>query len=104
MKTRLIVFLAAVLALMLSVTTGARAVGPGKHCSGLPALQCDAGLFCQKKPGTCAVIDMSGTCVRVPKVCPRLVLPVCGCDGKTYNNDCERQQAMTSLAHKGKCQ
>jgi predicted transglutaminase-like cysteine proteinase len=102
MKTRLIVFLAAVLALMMSVSTGAQAASP-KQCGGIAGLQCGADQFCQKKPGTCAVIDMSGTCVGVPKFCPRHVLPVCGCDGKTYNNDCERQQAKVSLAHKGKC-
>jgi hypothetical protein len=103
MKTRLVVSLAAALALMIFVPDGAKAVGVGKTCGGFPGLQCDAGLFCQKKAGQCGVIDMSGTCASVPRFCPRHVLRVCGCDGKTYNNDCERQQAMVSLNHTGAC-
>jgi hypothetical protein len=103
MRTTLLASFIAALALMLLPISAANAVGPGKQCSGLPGIPCDAGLFCQKKPGTCAVIDASGICTRVPKICPKIVRPVCGCDNKTYNNDCERQQAMVSLAHNGKC-
>jgi Kazal-type serine protease inhibitor domain len=103
MKTRLVVSLAAALALMIFVPTGANAVGVGKVCGGLPNIQCDAGLFCQKKAGSCSIIDLSGTCAKIPRICSKIVKPVCGCDSKTYNNDCERQQAMVSKNHDGKC-
>ena len=103
MRTTLLASLIAALALMILPMTAANAVGPGKQCGGIGGIQCDTGLFCQKKPGTCQVIDASGICTRVPQICPKHILPVCGCDNKTYNNDCERQQAMVSLAHKGKC-
>jgi hypothetical protein len=107
MKANFFVSLVAALTLTIFIPAGAGAIGVGKQCGGFPGLPCDEGLFCQKKPGTCAVIDMSGTCVRVPHVCPRVTGPtiqVCGCNGETYINDCERQKAMVSLAHKGKCQ
>jgi hypothetical protein len=103
MKSGHFVSLFAALALMISVPTSADAVGLGKQCGGFPGIPCDAGLFCQKKPGTCSIIDMSGTCARVPKFCTRIYRPVCGCDHKTYSNDCERQAAMVSKLHNGKC-
>jgi hypothetical protein len=103
MKTRLFVSLAAALVVTLSFPGGSHAVGLGKQCGGFPGIQCDPGLFCQKKPGQCFIIDISGTCAKVPKFCPRIFRPVCGCDGKTYSNDCLRQAAMVSKNHDGKC-
>ncbi len=108
MKTKFVVSLAT-LALMISVPTGANAVGVGvgKTCGGFLGQWCDEGLFCQFKPGTCGRFDLTGVCARKPRFCPQITGPklvVCGCNGQTYFNDCARQQAGVSLAHKGKCQ
>ena len=97
------------LALLLFAPVGASAVGPGKTCDGLAHIQCDSGLFCQHPTGQCKVPDGSGKCVKIPEVCAMsklkklIVRPVCGCDGKTYGNDCQRQAAGVSLKSQGEC-
>ncbi len=91
------------LAFGLSFGSGASAVGPGKQCGGIIGIPCDKGLWCQMPAGSCRAFDMFGTCVRVPQLCPRIFRPVCGCDGKTYSNDCIRRHAKVQLAHQGTC-
>jgi hypothetical protein len=39
----------------------------------------------------------------VPTQCIAFSQPVCGCDGRTYRNNCLRQQAKVSLARTGPC-
>jgi hypothetical protein len=108
-KSSIAISFAAALALLVSIPTGAGAVGVGKQCDGfvIHPKECNPGLFCQRKPGQCFIADISGTCARKPRFCPQITGPklvVCGCDGKTYGNDCMRQQAGVSLSHKGKCE
>jgi hypothetical protein len=81
----------------------ASAVGPGKTCGGFVGIPCDAGLWCQKPTGTCRIFDGFGKCSKIPQVCTKIFRPVCGCDGKTYSNDCVRRAAQVQLAHTGKC-
>ena len=103
MKAKFFVSLTSALALMIFSLNGAHAVGPGKTCGGFLGLQCHAGLFCQFKAGTCGFFDVNRTCTKKPRFCSRIFRPVCGCDGKTYGNDCSRQSAGVQLNHAGEC-
>ncbi|MEA3343808.1 MAG: Kazal-type serine protease inhibitor family protein [archaeon] len=57
--------------------------------------------FCEFPEGTCRG---PGKCTEKPGICPTLYDPVCGCDSKTYSNDCARQVAGVSKRHDGKCE
>jgi hypothetical protein len=81
----------------------AAAVGEGKTCRGFLGTRCDKGLWCDLRPGRCGAADVSGKCVRVPTGCPKIRRPVCGCNDRTYVNDCERQRAKVQKKHNGRC-
>ena len=77
-----------------------------RACGGFtfpPNPSCRSGEFCEQPAGTCYVADLPGTCQEIPDACIAVVDPVCGCDGVTYGNDCERQQAQVALDHDGSC-
>jgi len=79
---------------------------PSALCDGLAGMPCPDGLFCDHDPGQCHVADVAGMCHKVPKTadCPEVFKPVCGCDGRSYDNDCLRRAARVSFDHQGKCE
>ncbi len=94
-------------AVLMGSMGAAGAVGVGGICGPILNGACDPGLFCERKAGTCGLIGGTGKCVQIPFVCPlaqpNIVLQVCGCNGTTYFNDCERIKAMAQKAHNGPC-
>jgi predicted secreted protein len=67
-------------------------------CGGLRGATCGNDSYCDfEVKARCGMGDQTGTCNTRPEFCPALVMPVCGCDGKTYNNSCEANRAGVSV-------
>ena len=76
----------------------------GAACGGFIGTVCAAGLYCDiTVANACKGADLPGVCKTVPQFCTQIYKPVCGCDGKSYGNDCERLGNQVQLAHAGTC-
>jgi len=66
--------------------------------------QCGKDEFCAKFFGSC---EDGGKCEAKPTDCTErgklLVKPVCGCDGKSYDNFCLAAVAGVNVKQEGKC-
>jgi hypothetical protein len=76
------------------------------HCT--PVAGCTSNAQCQPTElclltacGT--LLDPPGACQPRPSACPAVYSPVCGCDDKTYGNDCEAHAAGVSVKSPGSC-
>lgn len=73
-------------------------------CGGLQGAACDKGEFCDfGANGQCGAADQTGVCRAVPETCTEEYAPVCGCDDKTYSNECFASGAGVSVSYKGEC-
>jgi hypothetical protein len=72
-------------------------------CGGPDRITCNSALYCQLPAGQCSMPDAAGTCVKAPDFCMRVSRPVCGCNGKTYLNECEARHAKAAIDTNGAC-
>lgn len=74
-------------------------------CGGLTGLSCDEDEFCNFSPeAMCGAADATGVCEPMPDVCADIYSPVCGCDDRTYGNECEASAAGVSVVREGECE
>ena len=78
-----------------------------EFCQLSVGLVCSAGKFCDVRVGQCGewyATHLGGECVAVPESCAgEAESPVCGCDGRTYANDCARRATQVQYAYGGPC-
>ena len=82
-------------------TTGA---GGSNTCGGPTAVTCPTGQYCDLASSCGQIANATGYCKGTGAgVCGDVYQPVCGCDGRTYGNDCERNLAGVLRAAMGAC-
>lgn len=75
-----------------------------KSCGGWLGNTCAKDEFCSySRQAMCGFGDMSGVCEKKPDVCTMIYKPVCGCDMKTYGNECSANANGVSVYKDGAC-
>ncbi|MGZ3420923.1 MAG: hypothetical protein ACXVEE_23805 [Polyangiales bacterium] len=76
---------------------------PGKSCGGFGGDSCSSSEWCQYTGGGCGFADGGGTCKPRPEGCTDIYAPVCGCDYKTYGNECDAHMNGVDVQYTGVC-
>lgn len=91
------------LALSLGSALAASIGCEGGNDACTPGKSCESGSYCAFTRDTCGDRGFEGVCHREPQSCGNDDAPVCGCDGRTYPNDCRARQAGTDVRAAGAC-
>ena len=84
--------------------TPSKAGPAGAQCGGIAGFGCAAGLYCAfPLAAHCGAADQFGVCKPIAEMCTEQYDPVCGCNDKTYPNECYAARAGISVGAKGAC-
>ncbi len=86
----------------VSVSSDGECESEQKVCGGIAGAGCPDDQYCRLEVGTCCC-DFTGFCEAIPAACDAVFVPVCGCDGVTYGNECEAAAAGVSVSEVGAC-
>jgi hypothetical protein len=73
------------------------------RCGTRGGAQCAAEEFCNYADPECGATDKGGVCQPRPQVCNDIYMPICGCDNRTYSNDCTAYGMGVSVKHQDLC-
>jgi hypothetical protein len=73
-------------------------------CGGSSGATCNgSSTYCDYPNNNCGANNATGTCKKARKSCPRIRDPVCGCDGKTYSNECVAHRKGVDIQYERRC-
>jgi hypothetical protein len=73
-------------------------------CGGIAGFGCAPGLYCAfPVEAHCGAADQSGICKPIPEMCTQQYSPVCGCNDKTYPNECAAARDGVAFGSTGEC-
>ena len=81
---------------------------PSQSCGGMyedrfGGFYCDFGDCIHDDGDLCGGFDASGSCEARPDTCNSASQPVCGCDNKTYINECQARLAGAGILNREAC-